>query len=87
MTRDLKVHLKDQKVIFKSGAEISFSQLSENANAAKKYQGIQISNIFYDEATHADEEDIWWLWSRLRSEANNVHGIILAATLITQAGF
>lgn len=74
---DLKVRLKDQKVIFKSGAEISFSHY-ENANAAKKYQGIQISNIFYDEATHADEEDIWWLWSRLRSEANNVHGIYLS---------
>ena len=39
---------------------------------------IQISNIFYDEATHAEEEDIWWLWSRLRSKAENVHGLVLS---------
>lgn len=39
---------------------------------------IQISNIFYDEATHAEEEDIWWLWSRLRSDAKNVHGLVLS---------
>lgn len=74
---NLKIRLKDQKLIFSSGAEISFSHY-ENANAAKKYQGIQISNIFYDEATHAEEEDIWWLWSRLRSEATNVHGLVLS---------
>lgn len=74
---DLKIRLKDQKLVFSSGAEISFSHY-ENANAAKKYQGIQISNIFYDEATHAEEEDIWWLWSRLRSEAKNVHGLVLS---------
>jgi len=73
----LKIRLKDQKLVFSSGAEISFSHY-ENANAAKKYQGIQISNIFYDEATHAEEEDIWWLWSRLRSEAKNVHGIVMS---------
>ena len=39
---------------------------------------IQISNIFYDEATHAEEEDIWWLWSRLRSDAKNIHGLTLS---------
>lgn len=28
------------------------------------------------EVTHADSEDqIWWLWSRLRSEAKNIHSI------------
>lgn len=43
----LKVKLKDQKLVFSSGAEISFSHY-ENDTAAKKYQGIQISNIFYD---------------------------------------
>jgi phage terminase large subunit-like protein len=72
---DLKVKLKDQKVIFSSGAEISFSHY-ENDTAAKKYQGIQISNIFYDEVTHADhEEQLWWLWSRLRSNAKNIHSM------------
>lgn len=39
-------------------------------------QMIQISNIFYDEVTHADnEEQLWWLWSRLRSDAKNVHAM------------
>lgn len=71
----LKVKLKDQKVVFSSGAEISFSHY-ENDTAAKKYQGIQISNIFYDEVTHADnEEQLWWLWSRLRSNAKNTHSM------------
>lgn len=73
----IQIKLKDQKIVFPSGAEISFSHY-ENANAAKKYQGIQISNIFYDESTHAEEEDIWWLWSRLRSKAKNVHGLVLS---------
>lgn len=72
---NLKVKLKDQKLVFSSGAEISFSHY-ENDTAAKKYQGIQISNIFYDEVTHADnEEQLWWLWSRLRSDAKNTHSM------------
>lgn len=72
---NIKVKLKDQKIVFPSGAEISFSHY-ENDTAAKKYQGIQISNIFYDEVTHADnEEQLWWLWSRLRSDAKNVHSM------------
>lgn len=71
----LKVKLKDQKVVFSSGAEVSFSHY-ENDTAAKKYQGIQISNIFYDEVTHADnEEQLWWLWSRLRSDSDNTHSM------------
>ncbi|MDF5713560.1 MAG: terminase family protein [Rhizonema sp. NSF051] len=34
----IKVKLKDQKIVFSSGAEISFSHY-ENDTAAKKYQG------------------------------------------------
>lgn len=72
---NIKVKVKDQKICFTSGAEVSFSHY-ENDTAAKKYQGIQISNIFYDEVTHADnEEQLWWLWSRLRSNAKNVHSM------------
>lgn len=44
---NLQVKLKDQRLVFSSGAEISFSHY-ENDTAANKYQGIQISNIFYD---------------------------------------
>lgn len=74
---NLKVKLKDQKVVFSSGAEVSFSHY-ENTNAGQNYQGIQISNGFYDECTHAEEEHIWWLWSRLRSTAKNVHSLWLS---------
>lgn len=35
---DIQVKLKDQKIVFSSGAEISFSHY-ENDAAAKKYQG------------------------------------------------
>lgn len=35
---NLQIKLKDQKLVFKSGAEISFSHY-ENDAAAKKYQG------------------------------------------------
>lgn len=73
----LKVKMKDQKVIFSSGAEVSFSHY-ENTNAGQMYQGIQISNIFYDEVTHSEEDHIWWLWSRLRSEAKNPHSLWLS---------
>lgn len=73
----LKVKMKDQKVIFSSGAEVSFSHY-ENTNAGQMYQGIQISNVFYDEVSHSEEEHIWWLWSRLRSTATNVHSLWLS---------
>ena len=75
---DLQIKLKDQKLVFSSGAEVSFSHY-ENDAAAMKYQGIQISNIFFDEVTHLDNEDsFWWLWSRLRSKAKNTHSIWLS---------
>lgn len=73
----IKVKMKDQKIVFSSGAEVSFSHY-ENNNAGQMYQGIQISNLFYDEVTHSEEEHIWWLWSRLRSTANNVHSLWLS---------
>lgn len=73
----LKVKLKDQKVVFSSGAEVSFSHY-ENSNAAQLYQGLQLSSVFYDEATHANEEDIWWLVSRLRTDANMTPSIWLS---------
>lgn len=38
---------------------------------------IQISNVFFDEVSHTSEESIWWLWSRLRSRAKNVHSLTM----------
>jgi predicted phage terminase large subunit-like protein len=74
--QDIKVKLKDQKIVFSSGSSIAFSHY-ENKNAANLYQGLQLSGIMYDEATHSEEADIWWLISRLRSKANCPHSIWL----------
>jgi len=73
---EIKVKLKDQKICFPSGAIIAFSHY-ENRNAAQLYQGLQFSGIMYDEVSHSEEEDIWWLISRLRSKANCPHSIWL----------
>jgi predicted phage terminase large subunit-like protein len=66
---DLKIKWKDQKLVFPSGASVTFSHY-ENDAAGQQYQGLQLSNVFYDEATHASEEHIWWLVSRLRTAAD-----------------
>lgn len=73
---DVKVKMKDQKIVFPSGAAVAFSHY-ENRNAAQLYQGLQFSGIMYDEASHSEEEDFWWLRSRLRSKANCPHSIWL----------
>lgn len=61
--------LKDQKLVFPSGASITFSHY-ENDSAADLYQGLELSSVFYDEGTHAEEHHMWWLFSRLRTEAD-----------------
>lgn len=66
---DIKIKYKDQMIVFPSGASVSFSHY-ENDAAGRKYQGLQLSNVFYDEASHAQESHIWWLFSRLRTSAN-----------------
>lgn len=65
---NIKIKLKDQKIVFPSGASVSFSHY-EDDKAANLYHGLQLSNVFYDEATHASESHIWWLISRLRTKA------------------
>lgn len=65
----IQTKLKDQKLVFPSGASISFSHY-ENDSAGDLYQGLELSSVFYDEGTHASESHIWWLFSRLRTEAN-----------------
>lgn len=60
--------VKDQKIVFPSGASVSFSHY-ENDGAGDLYQGLEMSSAFYDEGTHAEEHHLWWLFSRLRTEA------------------
>lgn len=63
----IKIKLKDQKIVFSSGASVSFSHYENDKAGQELYQGIEMCGTFYDEATHADESHIWWLISRLRT--------------------
>lgn len=72
----IDIKLKDQKIVFPSRASITFTHY-ENDKAADTFQGLQLSNVFYDEATHAAERHIWWLISRLRSKSKNNKSIWL----------
>lgn len=65
---NIKIKLKDQKIVFSSGATVSFSHY-ENDKAADLYHGLEMSGIFYDESSQASESHIWWLISRLRTKA------------------
>ena len=67
-SKSIQIKLKDQKIVFPSRASVSFTHY-ENDKAAQAWQGIQSSNTFYDEGTHAEESHIWWLISRLRTNA------------------
>lgn len=59
---------KDQKLVFPSGASVSFSHY-ENSKSSELYRGLQLSSVFYDEATDSEESHIFFLISRLRSKA------------------
>ena len=65
----IQAKIKEQKLVFPSGASVSFSHY-ENDSAGDLYQGIEMSSVFYDEGTHASESHLWWLFSRLRTEAD-----------------
>lgn len=54
---------------FPSGASVSFLGMDDKAGR-DAIQGIEISAAMCDEATHFIEEDIWWIVSRLRTNAN-----------------
>ncbi len=73
-----KVKLKDQKIVFTSGASVSFSHYENDKAGRDMYQGLQMSGTFYDEATHAEESHIWWLVSRLRTKAKMTPSIWLS---------
>lgn len=68
---DAKIKLKDQKIVFSSGAEVAFSHYENTQAGIQLYQGLQLSGVMYDEASHAEDAHIWWLISRLRGKAGN----------------
>lgn len=69
---NIRIRLKDQKIVFSSGASVSFTSY-ESDQASEKIRGLQFSTALYDEATDAEESHIWHIISRLRgkSEAPN----------------
>ena len=64
----LKIRLKDQRLIFDSGASVSFTSY-ENDQASEKIRGLQFSTAMYDESTDAEENHIWMIISRLRGKS------------------
>ncbi len=66
---DAKIKLKEQKIVFSTGAEIAFSHYETTQAGQQLYQGLQLSGVLYDEASHAEDAHIWWLISRLRGSA------------------
>ena len=67
---DKRVTYTQQPMVIKfpSGATISFTGMDDEAGR-KAIHGIEISAAMLDEATHFLEEDIWWIISRLRTNA------------------
>lgn len=53
---------------FPSGATVSFTGMDDEAGR-DAIQGIEISAAMLDEAAHFKEEDVWWIISRLRTNA------------------
>ena len=56
------------RINFPSGASIFFTGLDGQAGM-DSLQGIEISAAMIDEATHLTEEEVWWVISRLRTNA------------------
>ena len=68
---DPKVTYTQQPMVIKfpSGASISFTGMDDEAGR-KAIHGIEISAAMVDEAANMLEEDIWWIISRLRTNAD-----------------
>lgn len=73
---NLRVRLRDQRLIFSSGASVTFSHY-ENDQASELYRGLQLSSAFVDESTDLNERNIWFLISRLRTMADMTPSIWL----------
>lgn len=63
---------------FPSGASLKMAHL-ENSDTVFSYQGSQIPLIMWDELTHFEEHQFWYLMSRLRS-MSGVPGYMRATT-------
>ena len=59
------------RINFPSGASIFFTGLDGQAGM-DSIQGIEITCAMIDEATHLTEEEVWWIISRLRTNAKGI---------------
>lgn len=64
--KNLKVRMKDKKLVFSNGASLKFSHY-ENEAAKEKFKGLQADFIAFDEATEFTEEMITYLIGRNRN--------------------
>lgn len=62
----LKIHKKELKITFPSGASLKFSHMEQESNRFA-HQGAQYTFILWDEATHFSKVVIEYLGTRLRS--------------------
>lgn len=65
----IKVNHKDQKIVFPSGAEISYRHL-ETDEQAEDLRGSEFSHALLEEATELKEDHVLVVLSRLRSKAD-----------------
>lgn len=73
----VKIRMKDQKIVFPSGASVTFSHYENDTTGKELYRGLQISGIMYDESSQATADQIFWLLSRNRSKSKHNGGVWL----------
>ena len=68
---DLTYTLQPRRIRFPSGALIEFNHY-ENDKAGDNYQGLNVDSIFVDEVNHIEEDQIYWLLSRVRNSSSQI---------------
>jgi phage terminase large subunit-like protein len=63
-----KIREGDREIIFNSGAKITFSHM-EHVKNRLDHQGLQYSEVYFDEGTHFEDDQVTYLMGRLRSDA------------------
>lgn len=64
---NLKVKIQKQELHFSSGAVIKFGGYENSLTGKERYRGLAFGGQMYDEATVSQEDDMWFLFSRIRT--------------------
>lgn len=59
---------KDKKILFPNGAIVQFSHM-ERITDYLNWQGAELTGVFFEEATHFEEVQVEYLFSRMRSDS------------------